>query len=163
MGGKSNYKPVAKPQIEQDLYDSGSDGDDVPEDASGLGYKVIEEPDEDEGEEAEPHGQQASQPSQQQGIGDYLTQLPLFEEEKSEAAEAELFPEGHTYSVRDIPQAVESTSKKVHVTLLVWDLERIHGQNRTLKMSLVNHYVARLKQQPPRRMIRILGKNLNGM
>ena len=163
MGGKSNYKPPGRTASEPDLYGSESDEGDVPDDASGLGgYKVIEEP-EDEPENLEAHGQRASQPSQQAGIGDYMTQLPVFEETEQGQPEAELLLEGHTYSVRDISQAVESASKKVHVTLLVWDLERIHGQNRTLKMSLVNHYVARLKQQPPRRMIRILGKNLSGM
>ena len=104
--------------------------------------------------------------SQQRMLCDWSTQLPTIEVTEEEAAQDEAqreIPEGHLFSIKDIPRCVQSTSKKIHVGQLQWDKTTVLGQIRPLNGKLVEHYVNRLKAAPPRRLVRILVKASRGM
>jgi hypothetical protein len=105
-------------------------------------------------------------PTQQRGLGDWVTQIPSMEtqpeEETSEEAHPE-FAEGHLFSSKDIGKCVQATAKKIHVTELQWDKHTVLGQIRPLSSKLVEHYVHRLKSSPPRTLVRILVKATRGV
>ena len=99
--------------------------------------------------------------SQQLQFGDYFTQLPPMEAPEDPAAtatEPPLFPEGHIFQPGDIAKCILHKEKRVHVTLLKWDKRTVLGQIRPLSMKLVEHYVHRLRANPPRRVVRCLVK-----
>ena len=106
-----------------------------------------------------------AQGSQQLGFGEYSSQIPLMSSPEPAAPDASadtLFPEGHIFDAKDIGKCVLAQSKKIHVSELVWDKSTRLGQTRALSTKLVGHYVARLKANPPRLMVRVLVKATSG-
>lgn len=162
MGGKTVPKGVVNPEeggegSQSDTTSSGSTSSLESMPQANKEYLLLTE-DEDEKDANDP-----TLNVSEMAIADYAGQMPMFEEVEGDEPEEELFPEGHIVSTKDIPTAVLTSSKKVHVSLLMWDKDRVHGQNRALQSRLVDHYVTRLTSQPPRRLVRILGKQLSGM
>ena len=162
MGGKkADYRPVQvyeDPEQSEEQSEVEAGGLDL----SGLELEV-DKPDYsvDAALAMDPMG------SEQPDIGTFGTQFPVFEVTPATETEQEeirkLFPEGHVYRTADIAKCVVQKEKRVHVMELQWDKNQSQGQIRGLNWKLVEHYVARLKSNPPRKMIRILAKATSGM
>lgn len=162
MGGKSaHYRPVKSKE-----EDKGSIGSDAERESLPGSSEV--DPDEEEHLRLMDNALDVDNDgSQQVPFPELLTQRPMWDQAKEEAqasAEAELlFPEGHIIKREDLPRAVLHANKKIHVSELQWDTTCSLGQVRALNNRQVEHYVARLKARPPRRMIRILVRATAGI
>ena len=104
-----------------------------------------------------------SHASQQRGLGEWSTQIPVMDLTVDDAPDTTLFPEGHIYNERDIIKCVQAAAKKVHVQDLQWDKTMRLGQIRMLNTKIVDHYTQRIKANPPRVPVRILAKATTGV
>jgi hypothetical protein len=157
MGGKSaNYRPPPK--------------DPEPEGSEGSGQTSENERDEEEEAQMSLGNDAAlevdTNASQQQGLADWMSQLPNMEAPPAgtvQEPEAPLFPEGHLFQAADISKCILHKEKRIHVSLLKWDKAMLMGQIRPLQTKVVEHYVHRLRATPPRRVVRVLVKAQPGV